>query len=428
MGLGIHEINPSTAQIDAVIDDEAIVSELAKVPKSDSTVSWNATALGAINAEVDTALNTAIPASNTANSVNDMLLDVIPAAITALPTDADVNTEVDSALNTAIPGTNTADSVNDILLDQIKPRLPAAGTIATTTETGASDLLQKYLGLATAVFYVNPAAANDSGAGTSPATAKKWTNSAIALCTDGASDLIIRMVGNENIDDDDSDPPIVCNKAGITIIGMGGGHPLQKSEINCSIRRRKSSGWAAAAGPAIEITKPCSIIGLEVVAVAQPGILFSGEGGGATGGFSLIKNCRFVGWGLMTEGIHMDAGAYNQIEGCVFEELTAGIFFDSTLSNNPDYNDIINNRFVGCTYGIDTDTGMNPHNTRVIGNEFNKSYAAAMTYAIRTRGTWDSGLWYRNVIGLPEATAFDDTIANIITDGVTIIDNWCTDS
>jgi hypothetical protein len=49
----------------------ATAAELAKVPKSDSTVSWNATALAAINAEVDTALNTAIPGSPTANSVNE---------------------------------------------------------------------------------------------------------------------------------------------------------------------------------------------------------------------------------------------------------------------------------------------------------------------------------------------------------------------
>ena len=38
-------------------DSAATAAELAKVPKSDSTVSWNATALAAINAEADTALS-----------------------------------------------------------------------------------------------------------------------------------------------------------------------------------------------------------------------------------------------------------------------------------------------------------------------------------------------------------------------------------
>ena len=50
---------------------ESLAAELAKVPKSDSTVTWNATALASINAEVDTALNTAIPGSPTANSINE---------------------------------------------------------------------------------------------------------------------------------------------------------------------------------------------------------------------------------------------------------------------------------------------------------------------------------------------------------------------
>jgi hypothetical protein len=90
-------------------DSAGLATELAKVPKSDDTVSWNSTALAAINAEVDTALNTAIPASNTATSVNDILLDVLTLAA--------INAEVDTALNTAIPASNTATSVNDILLD-----------------------------------------------------------------------------------------------------------------------------------------------------------------------------------------------------------------------------------------------------------------------------------------------------------------------
>jgi hypothetical protein len=51
-------------------------AELAKVPKSDSTVTWNATALASINAEVDTALNTAIPGTPTADSVNQRLVAI----------------------------------------------------------------------------------------------------------------------------------------------------------------------------------------------------------------------------------------------------------------------------------------------------------------------------------------------------------------
>lgn len=48
-----------------------VAAELAKVPKSDSTVSWNATALAAILTQVSSALNVAIPGSPTADSINE---------------------------------------------------------------------------------------------------------------------------------------------------------------------------------------------------------------------------------------------------------------------------------------------------------------------------------------------------------------------
>ena len=74
----------ATVALDATVAKAATVAtaaELAKVPKSDSNVTFNATALASINAEVDTALNTAIPGTNTADSVNDILLDQIKAKL-----------------------------------------------------------------------------------------------------------------------------------------------------------------------------------------------------------------------------------------------------------------------------------------------------------------------------------------------------------
>lgn len=60
-------------RLDLLIDALATATELAKVPKSDSNVTWNATALASINAEVDTALNTAIPGGPTADSINERI-------------------------------------------------------------------------------------------------------------------------------------------------------------------------------------------------------------------------------------------------------------------------------------------------------------------------------------------------------------------
>jgi hypothetical protein len=77
--------------LDDLIDTEVatIISELAKVPKSDSNVSWNATALAAINAEMDTALNTAIPGSPAADSINERIATMDTTAIPAIKTVVD---------------------------------------------------------------------------------------------------------------------------------------------------------------------------------------------------------------------------------------------------------------------------------------------------------------------------------------------------
>lgn len=51
----------------------ALDTELGLIPQSGGTTTWNATALASINAEVDTALNTAIPGVPTANSINERI-------------------------------------------------------------------------------------------------------------------------------------------------------------------------------------------------------------------------------------------------------------------------------------------------------------------------------------------------------------------
>jgi hypothetical protein len=67
-----------------VLSDAATAVELGKVPKSDGSASWNATAAAQIKAQAQDGLATL----------------------------ADINAEVDTALNTAIPGSPTADSIN----------------------------------------------------------------------------------------------------------------------------------------------------------------------------------------------------------------------------------------------------------------------------------------------------------------------------
>jgi len=68
------DYNDNTMSLEAVAAAiSAQDTDIAKVPHSDGTATFNATALGSINAEVDTALNTAVPASPTVGSVNDIM-------------------------------------------------------------------------------------------------------------------------------------------------------------------------------------------------------------------------------------------------------------------------------------------------------------------------------------------------------------------
>ncbi len=277
------------------------------------------------------------------------------------------------------------------------------------------------------LYAVNPNAPDDTGSGLSIANPKMWTNSGVVLCTNGNGDKIIRLPGAENIDDDDVDPPVVMDKRAVIIVGIGGGHPEQQGEVNASIRRRQNAAWGAAAGPAIDIQAPCSIEGIEVVAVAQPAIQFEGNGGDENGAFSHIFKCRFPGWGLMTNAIYFAAGTYNKIEACRFESLTSAIIFASTIGNNPDYNDIIDNWFVGCTFGIDTIIGSAPHNTVVKGCHFIPSNTAAMTNAIRTLGLWDSGEISGNYFGCTRAQAYDIGVYALRAAGVMVYGNTYTD-
>ena len=70
----VTDTDTAMAYIKQLVTSElARDTDVAKIPHSDGTATFNATALGSINAEVDTALNTIVPAAPTAGSLNDAL-------------------------------------------------------------------------------------------------------------------------------------------------------------------------------------------------------------------------------------------------------------------------------------------------------------------------------------------------------------------
>ena len=120
---------------------DEIMAEIAKIPKSDSNVSWNATALGAINAEVDTALNTAIPGSPTADSINERIVNMEATAIPAIKTVVDTIQADTDLLDDAAGG------IADIHTDVASARTEiAAVKIVVDTIQADTDLLDDVSG------------------------------------------------------------------------------------------------------------------------------------------------------------------------------------------------------------------------------------------------------------------------------------------
>jgi hypothetical protein len=131
--------------------------EIAKIPKSDSTVSWNATALAAINTQVDGALNTIVPASPTAGSLNDILskaaggnafdkatdsLEMLSDKVGAFSGDGGANADdsVKAALDLIATAVNTTlDTIVDNITADTQIRVVASG--AKTIGTGATKWL-----------------------------------------------------------------------------------------------------------------------------------------------------------------------------------------------------------------------------------------------------------------------------------------------
>lgn len=131
----------------------ALTSELAKVPKSDGTATWNATALASIQSEANDALVAYDPPTNaqltTALATVD---DATLAAIAALNnlSSANVSTAVTTSLTTALTegyrSTGATGSVRDLLYEVIAHMGEA--TISGTTKT-----LKKIDGATTAKTY-----------------------------------------------------------------------------------------------------------------------------------------------------------------------------------------------------------------------------------------------------------------------------------
>jgi hypothetical protein len=94
-------------------DLQRIEDEIDKIPKSDSNAVWNATARAAMNAEVDTALNTIVPANPTVGSLNDIMSKAAGGNTFVKATDSlEAISEAIAAIAAGLP-TQTLSAAND---------------------------------------------------------------------------------------------------------------------------------------------------------------------------------------------------------------------------------------------------------------------------------------------------------------------------
>jgi hypothetical protein len=257
------------------------------------------------------------------------------------------------------------------------------------------------------VFFVDPTNGSDSNVGTKEAPFA-GLQTAIDACTDDNGDVIVRMPGSET-----PTSAITVDKAGVTIIASTYGTNLHEPE--------KFSTYPDAtytSGPMVIVQEPCAIIGLEFVTrntshgnaadCSDNGsaLSFDGDAGGYAGGFSLIKNCRFVDWWGNAYGLYFRAGAYNRVEECTFEGFDAGVAFASG-TRNPDYNVVTRCKFVDCTNGIEHIAGATPHNFLYYENWF-IDYTDAIDFNNQAADGLVAGNYYETAT---DATTYDITVA-----------------
>lgn len=130
------------AAANLITDVSNIATEVGKIPKSDGSTSWNATALGAINAEVDTALDTAVPGSPTAHSINERIksMDVLTEASGSGDLAA-ILSDTNELQSDDVPGLiSTHDGKLDTVDGNVDSILTDTGTTIPTAISGLNDL------------------------------------------------------------------------------------------------------------------------------------------------------------------------------------------------------------------------------------------------------------------------------------------------
>lgn len=143
---------------------------------------------------------------------------------------------------------------------------------------------------------------------------------AIGECIADQGDVIAVLPGSHSVASQ-----VVFNKRGITVIGVGFGHPDPARGESFMVN--PASGFAD--DYVAKFLDPCRVIGLGFAGrdTSKGNILIDSEGGGGfNGGFISFEHCRFPCWyGAMDALVRMQGGSLNSFEGCTFDGLFVGV-------------------------------------------------------------------------------------------------------
>ena len=232
-------------------------------------------------------------------------------------------------------------SILDTILTDTGTTLPAS---LAAIDAVVDNILSNNLG-AGSVFYVDSAAADDTGNGLTAATAKKTIDAGVNLCTANNGDVVlIYASGGAAFDEDANTGGVLMDTAGVTLQGVN--RPL----IN------NTNGAATAL---ITITAArCSVKGLYLNNAVNGVIGISLDGAGDD--YCVIADN--IIWGDMELGIYINDSDWNQIYNNHIAEMGTNTHSGIKISGSSRSNRIIGNWIDNTDYGIWLNAGTQTQN------------------------------------------------------------------
>jgi hypothetical protein len=157
------------------------------------------------------------------------------------------------------------------------------------------------------VFYVDPTNGSDNNTGKGPNYAVATLAKAISKCVASRGDVIVRLPGTETVTS-----TVTLNCSGVTIVCTAGAGNVMKPK---SFLLTNST-----TGPALTITAPCNIFGMQFRAINTP------AGNCAVMVDStdvLLQGCIFQHAGGAIVGVEINGASDVSIRHCWFKDYTA---------------------------------------------------------------------------------------------------------